>query len=137
MPGAHRPPDFSRGDPNTLGGYMAVHHRPAAFAGPDGHSYSVEIETDRTGDAERPWGAFLLFLRWRRMGEQGIEGHLETGFLATAASAADARAAVGRLTLAEVRETLERLVREQAPVDRPARKWWEAMRDEGREVEGR
>ena len=137
MPGAHRPPDFSQGDPNTLGGYMAVHHRPAAFEGPDGQSYSVEIETDRTGDAERPWGAFLLFLRWRRMGEQGIEGHLETGFLATAASAEDARAAVGRLTLSEVRATLERLVRERAPADRPARKWWEAMRDEGGEGEGR
>jgi hypothetical protein len=30
-----RQPDFSRGDPNTLGGYMAVHDRPAAFEGSD------------------------------------------------------------------------------------------------------
>jgi hypothetical protein len=130
MPGAHRPADFSRGDPNTLGGYMAVHHRPAAFEGPDGHAYSVEIEADRTGDPQRPWGAFLMFLRWRRQGEQGVEGHLETPFLAWGASPDEARAAVGGLPLSEVRETLERLVRAGMPPDRTSRRWWDAMRDE-------
>src|SRR3954468_1667690 len=107
MPGRPPQPDHALGDANTLGGYMAVHARPAAFEGPDGLAYSVEIETDRTGDPPRPWGAFLLFLRWRRGGEQGIEGHLETPFLATAATAADARELVGAMPLAEVRATLE------------------------------
>ena len=37
------PPDHSKGDESTLGGYMAVHARPAAFEGSDGMSYSVEI----------------------------------------------------------------------------------------------
>ena len=42
-----RQPDFSKGDPNTLGGYTAVHDRPAAFEGSDGFSYSVEVLADR------------------------------------------------------------------------------------------
>ena len=43
-PHAHyRPPDHSKGDESTIGGYMAVHDRPAAFEGSDGFSYSVEI----------------------------------------------------------------------------------------------
>ena len=130
MPGAHRPADFSRGDPNTLGGYMAVHDRPAAFEGPDGLAYSVAIETDRAGEPGRPWGAFLLFLRWRRQGEPGVEGHLETPFLAWGASPDEARAAAGRLPLAEVRDLLERLVRASTPPERQSRRWWDAMRDE-------
>ena len=73
-PGSISPP-ITRGDANTIGGYMAVHGRPAAFEGTDGLSYSVEIVTaptgrrgaavgrvpplravgaDRSGDAERP-----------------------------------------------------------------------------------
>ena len=131
MPGAHRPPDHSRGDANTLGGYAAVHARPAAFEGPDGLAYSVEIEVDRTGDASRPWGAFLLFVQWRRTGEPGVEGHLETGFVAHGASAAEARERAGRMSLGEAREALERLVRERAVTQaRPLRRWWDVMRDE-------
>ncbi len=131
MPGAHRPPDHSQGDSNTLGGYAAVHARPAAFEGPDGLAYSVEIETDRTGDADRPWGAFLLFLRWRRTGEQGIDGHLETGFVAHGTTAAEAVDRAGRMPLSEARETLERLVRDRAAAEaRPVRRWWDVMREE-------
>ena len=137
MPGAHRPADFSRGDPNTLGGYAAVHHRPAAFEGPDGLAYSVEIEVDRTGDEAAPWGAFLMFLRWRRTGEPGVEGHLESGFLATAATAAAARAELERLPLSAVRETLDRMVRERAVAEaKPVRRWWDVMRAEGTDEEG-
>ena len=136
MPGAHRPADFSRGDPNTLGGYMAVHDRPAAFEGPDGHAYSIAIETDRTADPARPWGAFLLFLRWRRTGEQGIEGHLESDFLAGGATPDDARIAAGRIPLSEVRRLLDQLVRLRAPAERPLRAWWDAMREEDGAAEG-
>jgi hypothetical protein len=42
----YRPPDHSKGDESTIGGYMAVHDRPAAFEGSDGFSYSVEIMVD-------------------------------------------------------------------------------------------
>ena len=68
MPGQHLPADHSRGDANTIGGYAAVHGRPAAFEGSDGLSYSVEIATTPTGDGERPWGAYLLFVQWGRIG---------------------------------------------------------------------
>ena len=129
MPGRHQQPDHALGDANTVGGYLAVHARPAAFEGPDGLAYSVEIATDRSDDPERPWGAFLMFLRWRRMGEPGIAGHLETPLLALGRTADDARALVGAMPLSEVRATLERLVRDERGTETP-RKWWEVMRDE-------
>ena len=59
------PADHSLGDANTIGGYMAVHARPAAFEGKDGVSYSVEIMADETGEKDRPFGAYLLFVKWR------------------------------------------------------------------------
>lgn len=121
------PPDHSKGDENTIGGYMAVHARPAAFEGSDGAAYSVEIEADETGDPEAPWGAFLLFVRWSS-GEPRASGHLESDFLARGASEAEARARVGDLPLARVREILEALIREHAPA--PERPWWEVMRSE-------
>ena len=58
----YRPPDHSKGDESTIGGYMAVHDRPAAFEGSDGFSYSVEIMSEETSDAPGEWGAFLLFI---------------------------------------------------------------------------
>ncbi|MGH7693690.1 MAG: hypothetical protein ACRENH_01855 [Gemmatimonadaceae bacterium] len=123
-------PDHSKGDANTIGGYMAVHGRPAAFEGSDGISYSVAIESQATGDATRPWGAYFLFMRWRRIGPQGVEGHLESDFLTYADSAAEAKQALGSLPLTAVRAELERLIAERAASEPPARKWWDAMRDE-------
>jgi hypothetical protein len=127
--GKHLPADHSKGDANTIGGYAAVHARPAAFEGSDGYSYSVELCADTTGDAARPWGGYVLFLRWRRMGAQGVEGHLETDFLAYGASEADALAAVGRLSLQAVRTALEALIGARR-ADAPQRRWWDVMRDE-------
>src|ERR671927_523404 len=96
----HLPADHSLGDANTIGGYAAVHARPAAFEGSDGCSYSVEIAADETPEEPRgPWSAFLMFLKWRRYGEPGIEGHLETDYLAHGATEAEARAALGALAL--------------------------------------
>ena len=129
MPGRFIPPEPSRGDPNTIGGYMAVHDRPAAFEGSDGVSYSVEIVVDETGEPERPWGACLVFLRWKRRGPQGIEGHLESDWLAFADSAAEARSALGTMPLSAVREHLEGLI--AAREGPPPRRWWDVMRDEG------
>jgi hypothetical protein len=129
MSGRFLPPDHSRGDANTIGGYAAVHARPAAFEGSDGMSYSVEIAVDETDIAGRAFGAYFLFLRWRRIGEQGIEGHLETDYLAYGATAEAARTTIGAMTLNEVKALLEGLIREQA-ASRPTRRWWDAMRDE-------
>jgi hypothetical protein len=129
MSGRFLPPDHSRGDANTIGGYAAVHARPAAFEGPDGMSYSVEIVVDETGIAGRPYGAYLLFLRWRRVGAQGVEGHLETDYLAFGPTEDAAREAVGRLSLSAVKQMLDELVRERS-ADRTTRRWWDAMKDE-------
>jgi len=129
MSGRFLPPDHSRGDANTIGGYAAVHSRPAAFEGSDGMSYSVEILVDETEIVGRPFGAYLLFMRWRRVGSQGIEGHLETDYLAYGASEDAARASVGAMTLNDVKALLESLIREQV-ANRPSRRWWDAMRDE-------
>ena len=129
MAGQHLPPDHTKGDERTIGGYMAVHARPAAFEGSDGFSYSVEIVADTTGERLRPYGAYFLFLRWKRLGEQGIAGHLETDFLTRGASETEVRHALGRLPLAEVKATLEALIAATAG-DRPARKWYDVMRDD-------
>ena len=109
---------------------MAVHDRPAAFEGSDGLSYSVAIEADATGDTARPWGAYFLFMRWRRVGAQGVEGHLESDYLAHGDSASAARASLGTMSLTGVRAELERLIMARAAGEGPARKWWDAMRDE-------
>lgn len=130
MPGQHLPADHSRGDANTIGGYAAVHGRPAAFEGPDGRSYSVEIVAAPTGDGDRPWGAYLLFVEWARVGGTSPVGHLETDFLAEADTEDDARAIVGTLSLGQVRAALHAIVAERDG-GAPARRWWDAMRADG------
>lgn len=125
--GRHLPPDHSLGDANTIGGYRAVHDRPAAFEGRDGSSYSVELAAAETGERERPWGAFLLFVRWSQ-GDPTPAGHLESDFLAWGADESEAIARLGAMTLGEVRTQLEALIGGSDAASRP---WWEAMRDEG------
>ena len=126
------PPDHSKGDANTLGGYMAVHDRPAAFEGSDGFSYSAEIVTERTGDAAAPFAAYLLFVKWARIGAQTPEGHVETDYLATEASEEAARAVVGAWQLSEVKSALDALIAARQSGE-PHRRWWDAMREEGNE----
>ena len=132
MPGQHLPADHSRGDANTIGGYAAVHGRPAAFEGSDGLSYSVEIVTAPTGHADHPWGAYLLFVQWARIGAASPSGHLETEFLAESDTEDDARAVVGALSLAQVRGVLHTLIAERLG-GAPSRKWYEAMNDDDME----
>jgi hypothetical protein len=127
--GQFLPADHSRGDANTIGGYMAVHSRPAAFEGHDGVSYSVEIVSDETGEAARPYAVYLLFVRWRA-GDPVASGHLETDYLEYGQSEADAVAKVGAMKLNEVRAALDALIADPASAARP---WWEAMRAEGAE----
>jgi hypothetical protein len=133
--GQFLPADHSLGDANTIGGYMAVHARPAAFEGKDGVSYSVEIVADETGEAARPYAAFLLFVKWKA-GDPVASGHLETDYLEYGNDEADAKAKVGTLRLSEVRRMLDMLIAERAAMDGGGgggdRPWWEAMRDEGK-----
>ena len=126
--GRFLPPDHSKGDEHTLGGYMAVHARPAAFEGEDGASYSADIGLDETGDATAPVGAYLIFLRWSP-GEPRVVGHLESDFLARARTEEEARAAVGALSLAETKHLLDELIRASRP-SRNERTWWDVMREE-------
>lgn len=122
------PPDYSRGDESTVGGYAAVHGRAAALEGKDGMSYSLEVLTDETGDLARPFGAYLLFLQWRRVGAQGIEGHLESEFLAYAQSAAEAGALVAQTPITECQRLLDALV--AARDGNSGRRWYDVMRED-------
>jgi hypothetical protein len=121
-----RQPDFSKGDPNTLGGYAAVHDRPAAFEGSDGFSYSVEILTDEDAGEDRRWGAYLFFVKWARIGASAPAGHLESAVLARAATEGEARERVGAMALSDVKRELDTLVA-QSSGGAPRRKWWDAM----------
>ena len=125
--GQFLPADHSKGDANTIGGYMAVHARPAAFEGSDGASYSVEIVTDTSGDKARPFAAYLLFVRWRQ-GDPVASGHLETEFLAFADTEEDARKLVGAMMLNEVKARLDDLIKAKRAEQLP---WWDAMHQEG------
>ncbi len=104
------PADHSKGDERTIGGYAAVHARPAAFDGRDGLSYSVEILSDRVDAPEGAYGAFFLFVRWRRMGEQGVDGHLESAFLAHGPDSIAAKSALGTMPVEEVQHILDALI---------------------------
>lgn len=127
----YRPPDHSKGDESTIGGYMAVHDRPAAFQGSDGFAYSVEIIAEETGDAPGEWGAFFLFIKWARIGAQTPEGHLESDYLSRASSEQAARISVGRMPLGDVKSLLDRLIVERR--GQSERRWWDAMNDENAE----
>jgi hypothetical protein len=125
--GRFLPADHSKGDPNTIGGYMAVHDRPAAFEGSDGASYSVEIVTDSSGERDRPFAAYLLFVRWRQ-GDPVASGHLETEFIAYGGTEIEARSLVGALSLNDVKARLDVLIKAK---NADALPWWDAMRSEG------
>jgi hypothetical protein len=104
------PPDHSKGDEGTIGGYAAVHARPAAFEGRDGWSYSVEILVDAAETGDRAYGAFFLFVQWKRFGAQGVESHLESGMLAFGPDRTSAREALGAMRVAEVQRVLDGLI---------------------------
>jgi hypothetical protein len=119
-------PDFSKGDVNTVAGYAAVHGRPAAFEGSDGFSYSAEILSDEDRDQPQPWGAYLFFVRWTRIGASAPEGHLESDILARAALESEARQHVGATPLSDASRVLHELIARST--SGPARrKWWDAM----------
>ena len=130
--GQFLPPDHSKGDESTVGGYAAVHARPAALEGQDGMSYSLEILADATGETAPPkkFGAYLLFVRWKRIGEQGVEGHLESEFLAWGETAAQAKRALGAMPLVEAQRVLDALVAGRGG-EAGSHRWRDVVPDEG------
>ena len=119
-------PNFDAGDVNTVGGYAAVHGRPAAFEGSDGFSYSVEILTDQDHHASAPWAAYYFFVKWTRIGATSPEGHLESAYLVYGATEAEVRDRAGAMTLSYAKVVLDELIA-RAPGGEPRRKWWDAM----------
>lgn len=104
-------------DETTLGGYMAVHGRAAAFEGSDGEPYTAGVETDASGDPDLPVSGYLVFIRWAQTGT-AIMGHLETGDLVAARTEEEAAAALEALSLREVRALLdETIARKRAQAD--------------------
>jgi hypothetical protein len=124
--GRFLPPDHEAGDANTVGGYQAVHARPAAFEGRDGASYSIEIVVDETGDPAAPYAAYLLFVRWQPSALVAA-GHLETDYLVSGPDEATVRATLGTMRLSEAKRKLDQLIEEHTP---PSRPWYEVMNDE-------
>ena len=122
-PGQHLPPDHSKGDESTVAGYAAVHARPAALEGRDGLSYSLEILADTTGTPKEPFGAYLLFVRWRLVGEQGPSGHLESEFLVFGETAAQARRALGAMPLPQAQGLLDALIVVRDGAGASRRRW--------------
>ncbi|HEY0037394.1 MAG TPA: hypothetical protein VGB66_11930 [Longimicrobium sp.] len=93
-------------DESTLGGYMAIYGRSAAFEGMDGEPYTVGLETE---PADGGFAGYLVFIRWAQTGT-AIMGHLETGDLVHAATADEARALLEALPLAQARAVLDETI---------------------------
>lgn len=93
---------------DTLAGYVAVHGRAPAFEGTDGRAYSVGVFSDDDPAPDGTYGAALLFVRWSPTQEP--EGHLESAYLARAADPAAAEAAVGQMSLREIKTTLDTIL---------------------------
>jgi len=129
--GQFLPPDYSKGDESTVGGYAAVHARPVALEGRDGMSYSLEILADTTGERTptQRFGAYLLFVRWSRTGAQRAEGHVESEFLAWGATEEAATRSLGAMKLEAARQVLDALIR--ARDGETTRRWLDVLPDEG------
>ncbi len=123
--GRFLPADHDAGDANTVGGYRAVHSRPAAFEGKDGASYSVDIVVDEVREPAGRFGAYLLFVHWRR-GDPSAAGHLETDYIAFGETEDAARAALGAMRLSDAKRTLDDLI---TRAETPSRPWYDVMRD--------
>lgn len=93
----------------TFAGYVETHDRVPAFEGADGQPYTVDIDTEETGDADRPWAGFLVFLRWAATGA-GIMGHVVSDDVVWGDSEHEARERALELTLFQLKEELDRAI---------------------------
>lgn len=98
----------------TLGGYMALHGRAAAFGGPDGQAYSVGVVPDEEPDERGLYGAGLLFVRWSPDGTEPA-GHVEAPDLARGRTPEEAVERVKLLSLFDVKAALDQAIAAQPP----------------------
>jgi len=97
----------------TLGGYIELHNRPPAFSGSDDQPYTVAVDVEPTGDEQKPFAAFLLFVRWAATGA-GIMAHVETGDVAYGDTAEAAHNHALELTLYEIKAELDAAIARKA-----------------------
>ena len=93
----------------TLGGYMALHERAAAFTGSDGQAYSVALWIDDEADARGKFGGALLFVRWTASGD-APDGHHESDYLVWGQTPDDASERLGALSLYDVKAALDEAI---------------------------
>jgi hypothetical protein len=114
----HTPGSSPVAQDSTLGGYLDVHDRPPAYAGPDGYPYTVSLEVEKTANLRAPYAGYLVFPRWAQTGV-GIVAHVETPTLVECASQEEAMRRLGELTLLEAQDLLaEAIAREAAEAER-------------------
>jgi hypothetical protein len=97
----------------TFAGYVETHDRVPAFEGSDGQPYTVDLDTEETDDPDRPWAAFLVFVRWAATGA-GIMGHVTSDDVAWGESEDEARTAALALSLYELKAELDRAIARHA-----------------------
>jgi hypothetical protein len=106
-------------DESTLSGYMAIHGRSPGFTGRDEMPYTVAVEAERSEETEGDWVAYLVFLRWAE-NSTAIMGHLDSGDLSSGPTEEEARRAVGRLTLVEVKQLLDEAIDRRDRFEEPS-----------------
>jgi hypothetical protein len=90
----------------TLGGYMALHERAAAFTGSDGQAYSVALWVEEEPDERGRYGGALLFVRWNPSGDTPA-GHHETEYVVWGRTPGEAEQRLGALSLYDVKAMLD------------------------------
>jgi hypothetical protein len=97
----------------TFAGYVETHDRVPAFEGADGQPYTVDVDAEETGDPDRPWAAFLVFVRWAATGA-GIMGHVTSDDIAWGETEDQARGDALALSLYEIKDALDRAIARHA-----------------------
>ena len=127
----YRPPDHSKGDESTIGGYAAVHDRPGGVRGERRILLQRRDHDGADGRRRAPWARVLPL---RQMGAHRRADARRDISRATTSRAARPRTTraqrSARLPLDEVKALLDRLIAERRGAA-PTRRWWDAMRDEG------
>ena len=111
-PGPDSEPNHDEVTDHSLGGYFAVHNRPPAYEGTDGHPYTVSMEIQHTENLRAPFSGYLVFPRWAQTGV-GIVGHVETQTLVEARTTEEADEQLKALSLHRVQELLEQAIGHQ------------------------
>ena len=100
----------------TLGGYMALHDRAAAFTGADEQPYSVALLIDDKPDERERFGGALLFVRWSPSGDAPA-GHHETDYVVFGRTPREVEERLGALSLYDVKAMLDDCIAVGRPED--------------------